>query len=170
MNSERPTEPPGNRAKTGAMIEKAAGVIVADALDAADDDLVTLLDPCEPHPPIERQVLFGRVHDLKQMPFEPGAGKAGERGIDRVERRQKITDQNQLAGARQWLEDGEASGLGPLGDQLDDPRQRNASADWGYAASEQSQPLAAAHQQARQCHEQQFGAIALGRPMAPKIY
>src|SRR5271169_6229090 len=135
MNSERPTEPSGDRAETGAVIEKAARVIVANALDAADDDLVTVLDPREPHPPIERQVLFGRVHDLKQMPFEPGAGKAGERRIDRVERRQKIADQNQLAGARQRLEGGEASRLGPLADQLDDPRQGNAPADWSYAAS-----------------------------------
>ncbi len=60
---------------------------------------------------------------------------------------------------------GRLPALGPLADQLDDPRQGDPSADWRHAASEQRQPLAAAHQQARQCHEQQFGAIALGRPI-----
>src|SRR5271154_6389605 len=149
MYRERPTEPPGDRGETGTVIEKAARVIAADALDAADDDLVTLFDPCEPHPPIERQVLFGRVHDLKQMPLEPGAGEAGKRSIDRIKRRQEIADQNQLAGARQRLELRKAARLGPPGDQPDDPRQSDPSADRRYAATEQRQPLPAAHQQAR---------------------
>ena len=52
------------------------GIILAHALDAADHDLVALLDPLEPDAPVKRQILLRRIDDLQQMPLEPGRGKA----------------------------------------------------------------------------------------------
>ena len=67
MRAKGPAEPPGDRGEPGAVVAKAAGVIVADALDAADHDFVALLDPGKPHPPVKRQIFLGRVDDLQQM-------------------------------------------------------------------------------------------------------
>ena len=132
------------------------------------DDLVALLDPGEAHPPGERQVFLGRIDDLQQMAVEAGAGKAGERRVDGLERRQKIADQHQLAGARQRLEGGQARLAVPACPRAISSTTRDSAMrplDRRHAAAEQGQPLAAAHQQARQRHQQQFGALALGRPV-----
>ena len=80
---------------------EALGVVGAHALDAAEDDLLALLDAGEAHPSLERQILLGRIDDLQQVALEPGGGKARECGVDLFERRQKIADRDELGGPRQ---------------------------------------------------------------------
>ncbi len=55
-------------------------------------------------------------------------------------------------------------------DQLHQPGQRDPAGHRRDPAAEQGQPLAAAHQEARQRDEDQFGAVAFGRPLARRRY
>ena len=104
-------------------------------------------------------------------PLSPARGKAGDGGIDRVERRQEVADQDELAGARQRLEGRQAVRLvGIAADQLGDPRQRDAAVHRRDAAAEQGQPLAAADEEARQRDQQQLGAVAFRRPLRAGEY
>src|SRR5437870_1835921 len=101
MGAEAPADRPGDRGKTLSMPPEPVRISVTDGLDTADDDLFRLLHPLEADAPVEGQVFLGRVVDLQHVALEPGGGEAGNRRIDRVERRQEVTDQDELAGARQ---------------------------------------------------------------------
>ena len=152
------------------MPPEAPDVIVAHGLDPADHDLVAFLDPLEADPAGERQILLGRVGDLQQMALEPGAGECATAALMRVERRQKIADQHQLPGARQRLEDRHAGAAalaapGRRSISSHQPAQRDPAGHRRDAAAEQGQPLAAAHQEARQRDQDQLGPVALGRPV-----
>ncbi len=100
------------------------------------------------------------------MALEPGCGKAGDGGIDGIERRQKIPDQNELGGARQRLKGRKAFRLWQVAaDQFGNPRQRNAPAHRRNAAAEQGQALPTADEQAGERDQKQFGPVALCRPL-----
>src|SRR5271166_1254845 len=53
VNAEAPAEGRGNRGEPLAMTPKAFGIILADAFDAADHDLVALLDTIKAHTSVE---------------------------------------------------------------------------------------------------------------------
>src|SRR5262245_15927022 len=104
MGAEAPADRPGDRGETLPMAPKPVGVSMADGLDTADDHLLWLLGSLEADASVEGQVFLGGVADLQQVAPETSGGKAGDRRIDRVERRQKVTDQDELAGSWQRLE------------------------------------------------------------------
>src|ERR1700719_1385933 len=98
------------------------GISIADALDAADHDLVALLDTFKTHTPVERQVFLRRVDDLQQMALEPRRGEPGDCAVDGFRRRQEIPDKYQLRRARQRLEGGKARRIALIAaDQLGHP-------------------------------------------------
>src|SRR5690349_9084363 len=97
MKAEAPPDGLGDCGKTLAMTQKAVGIILADALDAGDDNTFALLDPFKADASVEGEVFFGRVADLQHMALEPGGGKTGDGRIDGVERHQEVADQDQLA-------------------------------------------------------------------------
>ena len=105
-----------------------------------------------------------------RCPFSPAPANCATAALNALERRQKIADQHQLPGARQRLESRQSAfGVASPGRRsisCDQPAQRDAAGHRRDAAAEQRQPLAAAHQQARQRHQDQFGPVALGRPVA----
>src|SRR6202030_1153624 len=143
------------------------GISIADALDAADHDLVALLDTFKTHTPVEWQVFLRRVDYMQQMALEPRRGETGDCAFDGIRRRQEIPDEYELCRARQRLEGGQAGTIGLIAaDQLGDPRQCNPSADRGHAAAEHGEALAAANEEARQRNEKQLGTVALGGPLA----
>src|SRR5580693_3900794 len=145
------------------------GISIADALDAADHDLVALLDTFKTHTPVEWQVFLRRVDDLQQMALEPRRGETGDCAVDGFGRRQEIPDEYELCRARQRLEGGQAGTIGLIAiDQLGDPRQCNPSADRGHAAAEHGEALAAADEEARQRKEKQLGTVALGWPLGAR--
>src|SRR4029077_8913056 len=112
MGAEAPADRPGNRGKTLPMAPKPGGVSMADGLDTADDHLLRLFGSLETDASVEGQVFLGGGADRQHVAPEPGGGKAGDRRIDRVERRQKVTDQDELAGSRQRLERRQTVGVG----------------------------------------------------------
>src|SRR4029077_19755109 len=156
MEAKAPADRPGDRGKTLTMPPEPVRIGVADGLDTADYDLLRLLRPLETDSPVEGEIFLKPGVDLQHVALEAGGGKAGDRRIDRVERRQEITDQDELAGARQRLECRQTIGLGRIAaDQLCNPRQRDATVHRRYAAAEQGQTLTAADEQARQSDEQE---------------
>src|ERR1700757_1023724 len=164
MGAEAPADRPGYRGKTLTMPPEPDRISAADGLNTADDDLVWLLRPLKTDAPVKGQVFLGRVADLQHVALEPGSGKAGNRRIDRFERRQEVTDQNQPAGARQRLETRPTVGRGGIAaDQLGNPRQRDATVHRRNAAAEQRQALAAADEKARESDEQEFRPTTLFR-------
>src|SRR5438067_2908010 len=110
VEAEAPAEGCGDRGEALAMTAETVGISLADAFDAADHDLVALLDTFKAHTPIERQVFLRGVDDLQQMALEPRRRKAGDCTVDRIGRRQEIADEDQLRRARQRLESREAGG------------------------------------------------------------
>src|SRR6516165_8058700 len=121
VKPKAPADRSGDRRKPIAVALIAVGVIAADALDPADDDLVTLFHAGETNSSIERQIFLGRIGDLQQVALEPSCGKMRYGGIDRLERRQKVADQHELACPRQRLEVRQASCPGIAADHLDYP-------------------------------------------------
>ena len=79
---------------------------MADGLDTADDHLLWLLRSLKADSSIEGQVFLSGVADLQHVALEPSGGKASDRRIDCVERRQKVTDQDELAGSRRAMAHG----------------------------------------------------------------
>src|SRR5215831_41644 len=104
MKPEAPTCRSGDRGKTIAMMPEPVRIGIANAFDPADNDLFALLHALKADSPAERQFFLRRIDDLQHVAFETRGGKAGDRRIYRVERRQEITDQDKLAGARQRFE------------------------------------------------------------------
>src|SRR5215475_14294653 len=104
MRSEGPAESRAYCGKTCLVIVKASGIGVTNAFDTADDHLVMLFDSGETNTAVERQIFFGGVDDVQDMAPKPGRGEPRKRRVDGIERRQKVTDQNQHSGARQRLE------------------------------------------------------------------
>src|SRR6516165_612206 len=169
MKAEAPPDSRGDRGETVAMMLEPRRIIPADALDAADHHLVALLDALEAYTSVKGEVFFCRVDDLQQMALETGSGKSRHCGADRLERRQKVADENQLGKSRQRLKVGKTFPLGSLAaDHLGNPRQRNPSAHRRHAAAEQREALPAADQKTRQREQQQLGAIKLCRPCRPR--
>ena len=126
MRAKAPTDRRGDRSKTIAMSPEPIRIGIADAFDPADNDLFAVLHTLEADSPIEGQIFLRRICYLQQVAFEPGGGKAGDRCIDRVERRQEVANQDELARARQRLEGGQAVRFRRLAtDQLGNPRQRD---------------------------------------------
>src|SRR6516165_2935843 len=103
MKATAPAQRGRSRGKPIAMALEPAGIIAANTLDSADHHLVAVLDPFKTNASVERQVFLCRISDLKQMTFETSRGKARDRGIDGIERRQKVANQDKLGGARQGL-------------------------------------------------------------------
>src|SRR5205814_618310 len=159
----------GDRGKTLTMLPEPVRISLADGLDTADNDLLWLLRPLKADAPVEGQVFLGRIADLQHVALEPGGGKAGDYRIDCVERRQKVTDQDELAGARQRLECRQTVRLRRIAtNQLGDPCQRDATVHRRDAAAEQRQALAAADEKARESDEQKFRPIAFSRPFGTR--
>src|SRR4029077_2268692 len=119
VKTEAPADRPGDRGKTLAMTLIAVSVVAPDALDLTDDDLVALLDAGAADPSIERQIFLGRIGDQQHVALQAGSGKSGYYVIDRLKRRQEVTDQYELAGARQRLEIRQAVRLGVAADHFD---------------------------------------------------
>ena len=125
--------------------------------------------PLEANAAVERQLLLGRVGDLQQMALEPGAGETRrQRALIALERRQEIADQNKLPGARQRLEGRQAVRCGGLARRARSAATSRVSATRPVIGAiplpSKVSALAAAHQEARQRDEDQFGAVAFGRP------
>src|SRR5271165_3373602 len=165
MEAEAPADRPGDCGEALAMAPEAGEVVVTNAFDAGNEDLFALFDPLEADASVERQVFLGRIGDLQHMALEPGGGEVSDCRVDRVERREEVADQHELAGARQGFERRQAVRFGQLqADQLDHPRQRDAPVHRRDAAAEQGQAFAATDQKAGERDEQEFGAIAFCWP------
>src|SRR5580693_2822928 len=169
MEAEAPAECRRDRSEPFAVTPEPLGISFADALDAADHDLIPLLYTFKTHAPVEWQVFLRRVDDLQQMALQPRRGETGDCAVDRFGRRQEIPDEYELCRARQRLEGGQAGTIGLIAaDQLGDPRQCNPSADRGHAAAEHGEALAAANEEARQRKEKQLGTVALVWPLGAR--
>ena len=64
VRQESPAVSAGNPGEGLSMRRKAGRVVVANGLDAADEDLVGAFDAFEANAPVVRQILLGRVEDL----------------------------------------------------------------------------------------------------------
>src|SRR6266704_1287422 len=81
-----------------------AGIFLAHRLDSADQDLVVVLHAFETYAAVEGQGLLRRVENLQEMTAQAGGGEARDHFLNVLERRQKITDQDELGVPRQCLE------------------------------------------------------------------
>ena len=93
MGGDRPAKRPADIDDAVAMSEEAVLITPAHGIDIADQrPAVGLLEVIEADPPLERQVLLGRVQDLEEMAAYAEPGKAAQTRLQRLQRGEEIAD------------------------------------------------------------------------------
>src|SRR5581483_9566809 len=104
MHAEAPAGGTGDRGESLAMLRQLRPILLADVLDAADEQRFLLLHAFEAHASHEGERLLGRIEHLEEMTAETGRGEAADQRVYLLERRQEVADHHELAVARQRLE------------------------------------------------------------------